>query len=313
MTTTVEMHKSFDNLLCCLIATRASPLDGFREIKFINYAPHDTKLLNPKYIAIHAAVAHVLHLSGAVEILDSAMEKFFKGSVAVPAGKLDGEGDMQLWICLMNLADDNDISSTATESCVQLLYKIVDSVTALVEYLDPGVSHAEEVAGEIFRAVDAGQDNGALQRGEDVEEFGAIRELCSTLTLPNLSRQILRGRYCLCRAAERENSHPLLNWSAECIYNFWLGISLSTAGAWRRAAMFRCDNTATSGKHEAVITRRSIHGNTKFRPTDRQPLALKYHAFEDSCTMNSTKPLPPFVSSLLGMNNRESSSVTDLL
>ena len=75
---------------------------GFREVRFIDYSRHGIPLPNPKFIAIQAAIAHVLLLSGAGEIIDAVIDRFFQGGV-VPAGRITDDDDMALRMSLLDI------------------------------------------------------------------------------------------------------------------------------------------------------------------------------------------------------------------
>jgi hypothetical protein len=54
-------------------------------------------LPNPKFIALHAALAQILHLSGAGEVIDLVMDRYSKDGPKVPSGsKIRGPDDWPL-------------------------------------------------------------------------------------------------------------------------------------------------------------------------------------------------------------------------
>lgn len=62
---------------------------------------------HPKFIAIHAAVAHVLHLSRAGEVMDMVYDRFFGEGPSVPSGHISSNEDLAFRLALMELTPSN--------------------------------------------------------------------------------------------------------------------------------------------------------------------------------------------------------------
>jgi hypothetical protein len=61
-------------------------------------------LPHPKLIAIHAAVAHVIHLSGAGKVMDKVYDRFFgEGPSSMPSGHISRNEDLAFRLALMEL------------------------------------------------------------------------------------------------------------------------------------------------------------------------------------------------------------------
>lgn len=75
---------------------------GCDTVTFVN---HDTRhnLPNPKFIGIHAAIGHVLELSGAGKVLDEILDDFFDEGYSVPADM----GDLMLRMSVMDFVPLN--------------------------------------------------------------------------------------------------------------------------------------------------------------------------------------------------------------
>ncbi|KAF8326936.1 hypothetical protein F5887DRAFT_1084097 [Amanita rubescens] len=119
-----EMHDGFDNFEWCFEATdqpnvynikwlsEDGPLGawvtgGLDQVQFTNQSANDIPLPNAQFLAIHAAIARVLHLSGAAEPLDLVMDRFDSGSSSpVPSGKY-GSADLAIRWSLLELFGDN--------------------------------------------------------------------------------------------------------------------------------------------------------------------------------------------------------------
>lgn len=56
--------------------------------------PWGIKSPNPKFIAIHAAIAHALHLSGAGEVFDRILDAYSGSSATAPSGPRVFERDL---------------------------------------------------------------------------------------------------------------------------------------------------------------------------------------------------------------------------
>ncbi|KAF8338694.1 hypothetical protein F5887DRAFT_1077628 [Amanita rubescens] len=124
-----EMHAAFDNFEWYFEATdepnvynvkwlSETPvyvwaLGGRQQVTFTNHSEKDIPLPNARFLAIHAAIAKVLHLSGAAEPLDLVMDKFNFGSYPVPSGKY-GSADLDIRLSLLDLFGDH-LSHLPTE------------------------------------------------------------------------------------------------------------------------------------------------------------------------------------------------------
>lgn len=65
-------------------------------------------LPHPKFIAIHAAFAHVLHLSGAGKVMDKVYDRFFgKGPSSMPSGHISRNEDLAFRLASMELTPSN--------------------------------------------------------------------------------------------------------------------------------------------------------------------------------------------------------------
>lgn len=77
---------------------------GCSTVAFIDHSGAGSNLPNPKFIAIHAAITHILKLSGAGKVLDELWEKFFGEDCEVLDGKTRSVGDLELRMSAMDLA-----------------------------------------------------------------------------------------------------------------------------------------------------------------------------------------------------------------
>ncbi|OBZ67919.1 hypothetical protein A0H81_12308 [Grifola frondosa] len=112
----VSLHTSYDRFTFCLLPTEEANKymvhwfhdmlmnvgTGIREVKFTDHSLYGIPLPNPKFIAIHAAIAHVLHLSGAGRVIDEIIDTFFEDGV-VPASRLTDDDDMALRMALLDI------------------------------------------------------------------------------------------------------------------------------------------------------------------------------------------------------------------
>lgn len=66
------------------------------KVTFPNHAPGiwGVKAPNPKFIAIHAAIAHALHLSGAGEVFDKILDEYSDSAADTPSGLRAFERDL---------------------------------------------------------------------------------------------------------------------------------------------------------------------------------------------------------------------------
>jgi hypothetical protein len=112
----VTMHNRFDNYSWCLLPTdvlhkykvhwfRSVPLgrEHFTEVHFQDHSRTGIPLPNPTFIALHSAVAHVLNLSGAAEVIDKVYDTFSGEGPMVLSGNRDSEEDFRLRLSLIGL------------------------------------------------------------------------------------------------------------------------------------------------------------------------------------------------------------------
>ncbi|KAG2349888.1 hypothetical protein BDR05DRAFT_994860 [Suillus weaverae] len=115
----MNLHSYFDNYAWCLHPTDVlhkytvhwlSPKLGwknFTEVQFQDHSQTGIQLPDPRFIALHAAVAHVLHLSGAAEVIDKVYDAFFDEDPAVVSGNRASEEDFIIRLSLIGLMTDN--------------------------------------------------------------------------------------------------------------------------------------------------------------------------------------------------------------
>ncbi|KAF8341900.1 hypothetical protein F5887DRAFT_1217118 [Amanita rubescens] len=124
-----EMHDEFDNFQWYFEATNEpdvynvkwlSPTQvlswgtsGLQQVRFTDQSGKDIPLPDARFLAIHAAIAKVLHMSGAAEPLDLVMDKFDFRSPLVPSGKY-GSPDLDIRLSLLDLFGDH-LSHLPTE------------------------------------------------------------------------------------------------------------------------------------------------------------------------------------------------------
>lgn len=114
------MYDRFDSYAWCLHPTdvlhkytvhwfRHVPLGlgNFTEVQFQDHSQTGIPLPNPTFIALHSAVAHVLHLSGAAEVIDRVYDAFFDEGPTVPSGKHATEEDFRVRLSLIGLMTNN--------------------------------------------------------------------------------------------------------------------------------------------------------------------------------------------------------------
>jgi hypothetical protein len=75
---------------------------GSNRVKFENHSEDHIDLPNPRLLAIHAALAKVLHMSGAGECVDLVMDKFNPGSSSVLSGRFGG-ADLDIRLSVLSL------------------------------------------------------------------------------------------------------------------------------------------------------------------------------------------------------------------
>jgi hypothetical protein len=78
-------------------------LGNFTEVQFQDHSQTGIRHPNPTFIALHAAVAHALHLSDAAGIIDKVYDAFFdEGSTAPPVDRAREE-DFRIKLSLIGL------------------------------------------------------------------------------------------------------------------------------------------------------------------------------------------------------------------
>jgi hypothetical protein len=82
---------------------------GHRQVKFENYSKEAIDLPNAKLLEIHAAIAKVLHMSGAAECLDLVMDRFNPESFPVPSRKF-GSSDLETRLFVLGLSGEQSCS-----------------------------------------------------------------------------------------------------------------------------------------------------------------------------------------------------------
>lgn len=115
------LYTLFDDFACCLHATDVPEtydvhclrhihrgFENFQQVRFQDHSKHGMPLPHPKFIAIHAAFAHVLHLSGAGKVMDKVYDRFFgKGRSSMPSGHISRNEDLAFRLALMELTPSN--------------------------------------------------------------------------------------------------------------------------------------------------------------------------------------------------------------
>lgn len=109
-------HGEFDSYMWCLHPTVAShkytvhwlrrvPLgmEAFTEVQFQDHSQNGIPLPNSTFIALHSAVAHVLHLSGAAEVIDKVYDAFSDEGPAVRSGNRASGEDFRIRLSLIGL------------------------------------------------------------------------------------------------------------------------------------------------------------------------------------------------------------------
>ncbi|KAG1814646.1 uncharacterized protein BJ212DRAFT_1481852 [Suillus subaureus] len=112
----IALHRGFDSYRWCLHPTdvlhkykvhwlRYVPLhkENFTEVQFRDHSRDGVPLPNPTLIALHSAVAHVLHISGAAEVIDKVYDAFSDEGPTVPSGNRASEDDFRIRLSLIGL------------------------------------------------------------------------------------------------------------------------------------------------------------------------------------------------------------------
>ncbi|KAG1856769.1 hypothetical protein F4604DRAFT_1958484 [Suillus subluteus] len=112
----VTMHRRFNSYAWCLHPTDVLPkykvhwfhhvslgMGNFTEVQFQDHSQTGIELPDPRFIALHAAVAHVLHLSGAAKVIDKVYDVSFDEGFAVPSGNRASGEDFLIRLSLIGL------------------------------------------------------------------------------------------------------------------------------------------------------------------------------------------------------------------
>jgi hypothetical protein len=87
-------------------------LRNFTEVQFQDHSQTGIQLPSPTFIALHAAVAHVLHLSGAGEVIDKVYDAFSGGGSTALSGDRASEEDFRIRLSLIGLTTNAHQLST---------------------------------------------------------------------------------------------------------------------------------------------------------------------------------------------------------
>ncbi|KAG2143983.1 hypothetical protein BD769DRAFT_1420803 [Suillus cothurnatus] len=116
------MHFDFNSCMWCLHPTDVlhkyavhwlRPNRGwcqtFTEIQFQNHNDRtEIPLPDPRFIALHAAVAHILHLSGAAEVIDKVYYMFSYDDPTMPSRNRASADDLRIRLSLIELMIERD-------------------------------------------------------------------------------------------------------------------------------------------------------------------------------------------------------------
>lgn len=80
-------------------------------MKFENKANEPIPLPKPDYLALHSAIAHILHETGLGEYLSTVIQCFIPNLSSMPLGKFSAE-DFPLRIALMRIFGPVCVAST---------------------------------------------------------------------------------------------------------------------------------------------------------------------------------------------------------
>ncbi|KAG1856765.1 hypothetical protein F4604DRAFT_1958480 [Suillus subluteus] len=112
----MTMHDTLDIYMWCLHSTykvhwfRPIPMgmENFTEVHFQDHSQTGVQLPNPAYIALHSVIAHVLHLSGAAEVINKVYDAFFgKLDPTVPSENRASKEDFPIRLLLIELTTNN--------------------------------------------------------------------------------------------------------------------------------------------------------------------------------------------------------------
>ncbi|KAG2363631.1 hypothetical protein BDR07DRAFT_1403770 [Suillus spraguei] len=112
----IVIYRLFDSYAWCLLPTDVlhkykvhwlrhvpSGKGNFTEVQFQDHSGTGIPLPNPTFIALHVAVAHVLNLSGAAEVIDKFYDVFSDEGPTVPSGNHASEEDFRIRLSLIGL------------------------------------------------------------------------------------------------------------------------------------------------------------------------------------------------------------------
>ncbi|KAG1807100.1 uncharacterized protein BJ212DRAFT_764750 [Suillus subaureus] len=113
----IALHRGFDSYTWCLQTLhptdvlhkykvhwlRHVPLhkEIFTEVQFRDHSRDGIPFPNPTFIALHSAVAHVLYISGAAEVIDKVYDVFSYEGPTVPSGNRASEYDFRIRLSLI--------------------------------------------------------------------------------------------------------------------------------------------------------------------------------------------------------------------
>lgn len=102
--------------------------ENFMDVRFHDCSQSGIHLPNPTLIALHAAVAHVLNLSGAADIIDKVSDQFLDEGPTVPSGNRASREDTLLGCSPIELTTashqlpTNHYGEAATHTFVRPIY-----------------------------------------------------------------------------------------------------------------------------------------------------------------------------------------------
>ncbi|KAG1882680.1 hypothetical protein F4604DRAFT_1902062 [Suillus subluteus] len=82
-------------------------LEGFTQVQFRDHSQNGIQPPNPTLIELHSAVAHVLYLSGAADVIDKVYDAFLDDGPMVPFGNNASEEDFLIRLSLIGLTTNN--------------------------------------------------------------------------------------------------------------------------------------------------------------------------------------------------------------
>lgn len=108
------MHRQFDSFAWCLHSDimhkytvhwfdHKAGWDHFTQVRFQDHSQNAIALPDPSLIALHSAVAHVRHLSGAAKVIDKVYDAFSDEGHTVPSGNRASKEDFRIGLSLIGL------------------------------------------------------------------------------------------------------------------------------------------------------------------------------------------------------------------